>query len=135
MRRMESVFGETVLGVPSPIVPHEHPWPTRYHGANWNYVDTRPSYVPAIYQQGWVKRPYSMGASPDGIGAMPSFTESKLLDGIIGGAVGWVSSPDERYALFYAAGGALAGWGLGLLGIAAVLGVSVAQLKGRGLAR
>jgi hypothetical protein len=130
MRRRESIFGETLQGVPSPIVPHEHPYPTRYHGGEWTEIDTRPSYVPSIYQQGWIKRPYSVGASPDGIGELPSFTSSKLLDGVIGGGVGWIAAPDERYALFYAVGGALAGWGLGLLGIAGILGVSVAQMKG-----
>jgi len=33
----QSIFGDTYEGVPSPLVPHEHPYPTRYHGANWTY--------------------------------------------------------------------------------------------------
>mgnify|MGYP006992515553 CR=1 FL=1 len=31
----ESVFGDTAEGVPNPQVPHEHPYPTRYHGPMW----------------------------------------------------------------------------------------------------
>jgi hypothetical protein len=128
--RPESIFGRTINGVPSPIIPHEHPYPTRYHGGNWSYVDTRPSYVPSIYSQGWVKQPYSVGASPDGIGEMPSMTGSKWIDALAGAGVGWIASPSDQHQLLYAVGGALAGWGLGLLGIAGILGMSVAQMKG-----
>lgn len=29
----ESIFGDTYHGVPNPVTPHIHPYPTRYHGA------------------------------------------------------------------------------------------------------
>jgi hypothetical protein len=32
----ESIFGDTENGVPSPLVPHVHPYPTRYHGPIFN---------------------------------------------------------------------------------------------------
>jgi hypothetical protein len=28
----DSVFGNTYCGVPNPLEPHKHPYPTRYHG-------------------------------------------------------------------------------------------------------
>jgi hypothetical protein len=145
--RHESIFGPVMSGVPSPIVPHEHPYPTRYHGANWQYVDTRQTFVPSIYSRGWVPRPYSVGENPDGIGVhdtavvdaalgqMPTMTGSKVVDAVAGAVVGWIASPSEKEQIVYAIGGALAGWGLGLFGICGVLGVSVAQLKGKAHAR
>lgn len=30
-----SIFGDTYEGVVSPLVPHTHPWPTRFHGPNY----------------------------------------------------------------------------------------------------
>lgn len=30
-----SIFGDTYEGVASPLVPHTHPWPTRFHGPNY----------------------------------------------------------------------------------------------------
>lgn len=38
-----SIFGPTYEGVPSPLVGHTHPYPTRFHGPIWRYpVATRP---------------------------------------------------------------------------------------------
>lgn len=34
----DSIFGDTYHGVPNPLIPHYHPWPTRFHGPNFNYV-------------------------------------------------------------------------------------------------
>lgn len=32
-----SIFGDTYKGVPNPMVPHKHPYPTRYHGPVFEY--------------------------------------------------------------------------------------------------
>lgn len=32
-----SIFGDTYKGVPNPMVPHKHPYPTRYHGPVFKY--------------------------------------------------------------------------------------------------
>lgn len=37
------IFGDTSEGVPNPLVPHVHPYPTRYHGPIFNQpMFTRP---------------------------------------------------------------------------------------------
>jgi len=33
----QSIFGDTYSGVVSPLVPHVHPYPTRFHGPIYNY--------------------------------------------------------------------------------------------------
>jgi hypothetical protein len=45
-----SVFGDTYPGVPNPLVGHVHPYPTRFHGPNWNQP---------MFTQPWVERPYA----------------------------------------------------------------------------
>jgi len=42
MPERNSIFGNTYNGVPNPMVPHKHPYPTRYHGPVFNYPT--PSY-------------------------------------------------------------------------------------------
>lgn len=32
-----SIFGDTYRGVPNPMVPHKHPYPTRFHGPVFKY--------------------------------------------------------------------------------------------------
>ena len=102
----QSIFGETMRGVPSPYVPHRHPYPTRYHGPVYNTPEFRnelrwrPYYVPP-----------GLAASPDGIGAvLPGLTRSAVADAVIGAVVGWFGAPTRREALVYGiAGGAAAG--------------------------
>lgn len=33
----DSIYGNTYNGVPNPLVPHQHPYPTRFHGPVFNY--------------------------------------------------------------------------------------------------
>lgn len=33
----DSIFGNTYNGVPNPMIPYEHPYPTRYHGPVFVY--------------------------------------------------------------------------------------------------
>lgn len=49
-----SIFGDTYDGVPSPNVPFEHGYPTRYHGPIWTYPRQGYGYKRATY----VKTPF-----------------------------------------------------------------------------
>jgi len=33
----DSIFGDTYNGVPNPMIPYQHPYPTRYHGPVFTY--------------------------------------------------------------------------------------------------
>lgn len=33
----DGIFGDTYNGVPNPMIPYQHPYPTRYHGPVFNY--------------------------------------------------------------------------------------------------
>lgn len=72
-----SIFGDTYGGVPNPMVPHKHPYPTRYHGPVFNYPT--PSY-------GYELSPYARAPF-----AGPGFDEATkklLMWGAIGTALG-----------------------------------------------
>lgn len=45
----QSIFGDTYHGVPSPNIPHCHPYPTRYHGPIYNI----PVFGKPYRQQTW----------------------------------------------------------------------------------
>jgi hypothetical protein len=56
-----SIFGDTIDGVPNPLIPHVHPYPTRYHGPIFNQPQA---------MQPYRERPY--GVAPfTGVGADP----------------------------------------------------------------
>jgi hypothetical protein len=123
-----TIFGDTLQGVPSPYVPHRHPYPTRYHGPIWNQprfgrpYRAQPHYIASV------------SASPDGIGQMslPSITRSAAADAIIGAAAGWLGAPDRDGALAYALGGAALAYLAGQLGLGLIVGLELwkAQEKG-----
>jgi hypothetical protein len=98
-----SIFGNTLQGVPSPYVPHKHPYPTRYHG---------PIFDAPRFKQPYRLRPYyvapGLSASPDGIGelSLPSITRSPVADALLGALAGWTGAPNREDALLYALGGA-----------------------------
>jgi hypothetical protein len=54
-----SIFGDTVDGVPNPLIGHAHPYPTRYHGPIFNQPQ---------FTQPWKERPYAV-APYSGLGA------------------------------------------------------------------
>jgi len=60
----ESVFGDTSEGVPNPQVPHEHPYPTRYHGPIWR----EPQATYPFKTNDYALAPYAGFGSPDGLG-------------------------------------------------------------------
>lgn len=155
----ESIFGDTYQGVPNPVVPHVHPYPTRYHGpvfmtpqATFSYRD-RPYTVPVP--------PRSMGASPDGLGAccpgcadgsgcegtgaspdglggvplLQSMTGNTMVDAALGAITGWVFAPTKQDALAYAVGGAAASGILGTVGLIGLLVIEVAEAHREGSLR
>lgn len=62
------IFGDTSNGVPNPLVPHVHPYPTRYHGPIFN----QPMFTRPFVQNPYATAPYA------GVGQEPS-TLSSLL--------------------------------------------------------
>lgn len=124
-----TIFGETMNGVPSPYVPHRHPYPTRYHG---------PIFESPRFGGEYRSRPHyiapGLSASPDGIGqmALPPLTRSALADAAIGALVGWVGASDRRDALMHAAGGAAVTYLAGGLGLGVLLGYELWQAQSRG---
>jgi hypothetical protein len=130
-----SIFGNTYQGVPNPLVPHRHPYPTRYHGPIWVQPEAIFSYRPRPY---WIAhdpnvvrrmpgpspniRMYDMsGTEPDGLGDAPpllaSPTGHRLIDVLIGGGLGWILGPKKDTKPLWAAGGAVAALLTGTLGI------------------
>lgn len=45
----EDIFGDTSEGVPNPLVPHVHPYPTRYHGPIWTQPQAMKPFIPTPY--------------------------------------------------------------------------------------
>jgi hypothetical protein len=74
---MQSIFGETYQGVPNPVVPVTHPYPTRYHGPMYNVVRGGGIYQPAVWYVPLVRK--GVGASPDGLGLDAASTGSTAV--------------------------------------------------------
>ena len=53
----QSIFSDTVHGVPSPTIPHEHPYPTRFHGPIYHY----PRFFRPYREQSYVVPPEYTG--------------------------------------------------------------------------
>jgi hypothetical protein len=114
---LDSIFGDTYGGVPNPMVPHRHPWPTRYHGPIFTVPGTA---KPTYRQRPYAKAPYM------GVGAVPrteNVVGGGLLDAVAGVGVGYLVAPSEKNRVVWMIGGAVAGYAAGLLG---VLGTGVA---------
>jgi hypothetical protein len=112
----DTIFGNTYGGVPTPNTIIAHGYPTRYHGP----VLTMP-----MQDYRFRRRPYAK-ASFVGLGddaLWRSISGSRIWDGIIGGAAGWIAAPkkdqEALFALAGAAGSAIIGWPA----IAAMIGV------------
>lgn len=106
------IFGDTYNGVPNPVVPHKHPWPTRYHGPVFIYPQPGYQYMERPYAEA----PFSgLGASL--FGAKSSFTGSQLIDAFIGAALGYVAAPSKDKAVIHAVAGGASGAFLGSAGL------------------
>jgi len=80
--------------------------------------------------------PDGLGVSPDGLGGdgpalFASVTGNALLDGVLGGALGWFMSPNPNDRVVWAAGGAAAAALAGTLGIVASVGAAIYVRKPR----
>ena len=84
MPERDSIYGDTYNGVPNPMVPHVHPYPTRYHGANFNYPQPGWRYMPAPY----ARSPFDGFGNPL-FGNGTSLTGGTILGVVIGAALGF----------------------------------------------
>lgn len=105
-----SIFGPTMQGVPNPMVPHRHPWPTRYHGPIYTVPGTaNPTYV----QRDMARTPYM------GFGAVDlNVTGYPVVDAAAGGAVGYFMAKKKEKRIPMAIAGALTSYLAGWVGIA-----------------
>lgn len=140
----QSIFSDTERGIPSPTVPHEHPYPTRYHGPVWTTPRFFLPYREASYQvpsglpnPNFPTAPCDgcQGNAASGLGAdQPALfgtaTGSTALDALLGAAIGYASSPKSHERALWAAGGAAAGLLAGTLGLLGVVGAAVYVRKG-----
>lgn len=123
----DTIFGDTYDGVPNPMVPHRHPYPTRYHGTNFRQPEAVFSYRDRPYwlahDPNVIRRPPSMAGSvgPDGLGAVPPLLASptgyRVIDVGIGAVLGWLMAPSKSGRPIWAAGAAAATLLTGTLGI------------------
>lgn len=86
--RYDSIFGNTYNGVPNPMVPHQHPYPTRYHGPVFRYPTPGWTYEIAPY----ARAPFDGDAQSEAIDKLAK----KLL---LWGSVGLVASVGLVYLL------------------------------------
>jgi len=63
------IFGDVSEGVPNPLIPHVHPYPTRYHGPIWN----QPMFTKPFVQTQYASAPYA------GLGAISGTNASLLI--------------------------------------------------------
>jgi hypothetical protein len=120
----QSIFGDTVHGVPSPLVPHTHPYPTRFHGP----VNTTPRFgLPYRQQSLVVPRQFTVQA----MGAVEPLTGGAVTDAIVGGVLGYLAAPQGsttaagKSRLLWSVGGSLAGLIGGGLGLGFVAGMVI----------
>lgn len=111
----DSIFGNTYDGVPNPMIPFQHAYPTRYHGQ----ILAMPQSIPE-YRSNPLYRA-SLGEAPPPL--VRSVTGYMFLDAAIGGAIGYMLAPKQDQRLMWtgigAVGTALAGT-LGLVGTTAL---------------
>jgi hypothetical protein len=126
----QSIFGDTWHGVPSPTIPHTHPYPTRFHGP----VNTIPAFTLPYREQSWQSPQGNLlqqMRALHGLDGVESLTGSSIVDAVVGGLIGYFSAPQGAHSgaakerLLWGVGGGLAGLVAGSLGIGAVAGVAV----------
>lgn len=117
----DSIFGDTYGGVPNPMVPHRHPWPTRYHGPVYT--------VPGVAKTSYRQRPYARAPylGVDGLGASPfdPLSGSRALDAVGGAAIGYLVAPKAGDAFLWGVAGAFVSYAAGFMGMAGTLGAGL----------
>lgn len=116
----DSIYGNTYNGVPNPMVPHVHPYPTRFHGAKFDYPQPGFRYMPAPY----ASNPFA-GLGEPFFGKGSSLTGYNLLDTMIGAGLGFMAAPKSQAAIVHAAVGGLAAMAFGAPGMVAFLTAEV----------
>lgn len=126
----DSIFGDTYRGVPNPMVPHVHPYPTRFHGPIYTVPGTA---KPTYYATPYAKAPY-MGFGAETTCA-PMFRHvlpgGGLLDAAAGAAIGYVVAPTKAGRAAWTIVGAVAGYAAGLVGLVGTVGAGLV-MKQRG---
>lgn len=121
----DSIFGDTHGGVPNPMVPHRHPWPTRYHGPIYT--------VPGVAKPSYRQRPYARAPylGTEGLGGSPfdPLSGSRVVDAIGGAAAGYLVSPKDTDRPMWMIVGALAGYAAGFMGLAGTVGAGIYMRK------
>lgn len=114
----DSIFGDTYGGVPNPMVPHRHPWPTRYHGP----IYTVPGVAKPTYcQRPYAKAPYlGIGAAPFSEALGSNLSGSPWIDALLGAGLGFVAAPEGQSQAGWVVGSAVAAYGFGLAGFAGI---------------
>jgi hypothetical protein len=110
------------------MVPHRHPYPTRFHGAKLEYPQPGYQYAANPY----ASSPFAgLGQVMNGLGQGPFFgrgtslTGYSLLDTMIGAGLGFLSAPKQETAIVHAAVGGLAGMSFGAPGLVGFLAVEL----------
>lgn len=117
----DSIYGDTYNGVPNPMVPHVHPYPTRFHGAKLEYPQPGFQYVARPY----ASRPFNgLGTEPF-FGRGTTLTPFPFLDVIIGAGLGFLAAPKKEAAVVHAAFGGMAALVFGAPGIVGFLAAEV----------
>jgi len=122
-----TIFGNTQDGVPNPVVPHVHEYPTRFHGSVWRYVDvSKPRYISSPYMVNFRKSVSDFGAA-DFISSLTGSPTggSSVMDFLVGGLVGYAVAPDDKTRVVWGiAGGALTAV-LGVIGMIGTAGAAI----------
>lgn len=133
-----SIFGDTYHGVPNPVVPHKHPYPTRYHGPMWRQPQATFSYR----QRPLAVAPFAglggcpcagpgpcecpgLGVDGEPVPLFQSISGNRWLDAAIGALVGFVGAPTVGDRPRFAAAGAVASGLFGTVGLVGTLAVEV----------
>jgi len=120
MPERDSIYGDTYDGVPNPMVPHVHPYPTRYHGAKFEYPQPGFRYARSPY----ARSPFDGFGEPF-FGKGTSFTGVTFLDVVIGAGLGYLASPKPDVAVVHAAVGGMSAMIFGAPGMVAFLAAEV----------
>ena len=122
-----TIFGNTYNGVPNPVVPHVHEYPTRFHGSVWKTPDaSRFTYKKSPYMVNLRRGVSGMGAA-DFVSSLTGSPTggSSVLDFLVGGLVGYAVAPDEKSRIMWGiAGGALTAV-LGVIGMVGTAGAAI----------
>ncbi len=127
----DSIYGDTYGGVPNPMVPVQHGYPTRFHGPIFTVPQAGHTYAHSTY----TLAPFLGVDDPGGLqGTLRSFslTGNSIADALIGAAIGYAAAPKKGRAPVYAAAGAAAMGFAGAVGLVAILALGLYEAQRAG---